>query len=130
MSRTSLRASAVIASVATLGSLLGIAGPASANDGVYDSIRNGINCDRDLRVKALTAPDIAVNWAGKAGCVGIQTTATTVRVAWVLPSGGWSYIIRRNGGTTKDRVVIVFTHTKTGTQLLFRYELGRTVITV
>ena len=130
MSRTSRRASAVIASVATIGSLVGMAGPASANTDVYDSIRNGVNCDRNLTVQSLTAPDIAVNWAGKAGCVGIQTTATTVRVAWVVRSGGWFWTILRNGGTTNDRVVIEFRHPATGTVLTFRYQLGKTVISV
>jgi hypothetical protein len=130
MSRTSLRATAAVASVVTLGSLFGLAGPASANDDVYDSLPNGINCDRNLGVQSKVGPNIAVNWAGKAGCVGIETTATTVRVAWVVRNRGWQYVIVRNGGTTNDRVVIRFTHVATGTVLSFRYELGKTVISV
>jgi hypothetical protein len=130
MSRTSLRASVALASVATIGSLVGLAGPASANDDVYESLPNGVNCDRNPLVLSKMGPNIAVNWAGKAGCVGIETTATTVRVAWVVRTRGWTHIVRRNGGTTNDRVVIQFTHVETGTILMFRYELGRTVISV
>jgi hypothetical protein len=130
MSRTSRRASAVIASTAAVVSLVGLAGPASANDAIYDSLPNGINCNKNAKVLALAGPNIAVNWAGKAGCVGIETTATTVRVAWVVPSPGWRYLIRRNGGTTNDRVEIVFRHIATDTRLVFRYQLGKTDISV
>ena len=129
MSRTSRRASAVIASAATVASLFGLAGPASAND-VYDSLPDGINCFRNPLVLSKVGPNTAINWAGKAGCVGIETTTTTVRVAWVVKNRGWTYVVTRNGGTTNDRVVIKFTHVATGTTLLFRYEMGRTVISV
>jgi hypothetical protein len=129
MSRTTF-ASAALASAVTLGSLLGLAGPASANDDeVYASLPDGINCFRNPLVLAKVGPNIAVNWAGKAGCVGIETTTSTVRVAWVVKNRGWTYTVLRNGGTTKDRVVIQFTHVATGYQLTFRYQEGSTVIT-
>ena len=129
MARKSLRAAATLTSALTLGSLLGVVGPASAND-VYDSLDVWVNCDKNPLVLSKVAPDIAVNWAGKAGCVGIQTTATTVRVAWIVRTRGWTSVIRRNGGTTNDRVVIEFTHVATGTKLIFRYELGKTIVSV
>ena len=51
-----------------------------------------------------------------------------MRLAWVVRSPGWTYVVKRNGGTTKDRVELLFTYTKTGTKLTFRYQLGKTVI--
>ena len=128
MSRTKLRTSAAIISAAAVASLVGVAGPASASGGTPAPIPAGINCDTNPLVLSKIGPGIAVNWAGDAGCVGIKTTATTVRLAWVVRSPGWTYVVQRNGGTTKDRVQILFTYTKTGTKLTFRYQLGKTVI--
>ena len=128
MSRTKLRTSAAMISTAAVASLVGIAGPASASGGTTAPIPAGINCDTDPLVLSKIGPGIAVNWAGDAGCVGIKTTATTVRLAWVVRSPGWTYVVQRNGGTTRDRVQILFTHTRTGTKLTFRYQLGKTVV--
>jgi hypothetical protein len=129
MSRTPLRLSSAIASVATLACMMGVAGPASASGGTPTTpIPAGINCGTSPLVLSRTAPDIAVNYAGDAGCVGVRVTATTVRLAWVVLSPGWTYVVKRNGGGTNDRVELQFTHTATGTKLTFRYERGRTVI--
>jgi hypothetical protein len=128
MIRTPLRTSAAIVSAVAVASLTGLAGPASASGGDTPAIPAGINCDTNPLVLSKVGPGIAVNWAGDAGCVGIKTTATTVRLAWVVRSPGWTYVVQRNGGTTRDRVQILFTHTKTGTKLSFRYQLGKTVI--
>jgi hypothetical protein len=127
MSRTKLRTSAAMISAAAVASLVGMAGPASAS-GSDPVIPAGINCDTNPLVLSKVGPGISVNWAGDAGCVGIKTTATTVRLAWVVRSPGWTYVVKRNGGTTNDRVELLFTHTKTGTKLSFRYQLGKTVI--
>ena len=128
MSRLNFRTSVAMVSAAAAASLVGVAGPASASGGDSPVIPAGINCDTNPLVLSKIGPGIAVNWAGDAGCVGIKTTATTVRLAWVVRSPGWTYVVKRNGGTTRDRVEILFTHTKTGTKLTFRYQLGKTVV--
>ena len=128
MSRLNFRTSVAMVSAAAAASLVGVAGPASASGGGSTVIPAGINCDTNPLVLSKVGPGIAVNWAGDAGCVGIKTTATTVRLAWVVRSPGWTYVVKRNGGTTRDRVEILFTHTRTGTKLTFRYQLGKTVV--
>src|SRR4051812_28859702 len=81
MSRTKLRTSAAMISAAAVASLVGVAGPASASGGTPAPIPAGINCDTNPLVLSKIGPGIAVNWAGDAGCVGIKTTPTPVRLA-------------------------------------------------
>ena len=54
----------------------------------------------DPTIPDVTAPDVAVNYAGDAACVGIRVTSTSVRLAWVVLAPGWSYVVKRNGGGT------------------------------
>lgn len=126
MSRIKLRSSAAAISVAAVASLVGMAGPASAGTDV--AIPAGINCDTDSSVLSMAAPDIAVNWAGDAGCVGIRVTPSAVRLGWVVASPGWTSVVKRNGGTTRDRVELLFTHVPTGEKVSFRFQQGRTVV--
>jgi hypothetical protein len=128
MSRTHLRLSSAVASALTFACLLGVTGPASASGGTPAPVPAGIDCGTSPLVLSRTAPDIAVNYAGDAGCVGIRVTSTSVRLAWVVLSPGWTYVVRKNGGGTNARVELQFTHAATGTKLGFRYERGKTVI--
>ena len=86
------------------------------------------DCLTDPAVVAMTTPDMAVNYAGDAGCVAVLVTPGTNRLAWVVPAAGWSYEVERNGGSTNDRVELRFTQTDTGDKIDFRYELGKTSI--
>src|SRR4051794_38549969 len=124
MSRTKLRTSAAMISAAAVASLVGVAGPASASGGTPAPIPAGINCDTNPLVLSKIGPGIAVNWAGDAGCVGIKTTATTVRLAWVVRSPRWTYVVQRDGGTTKDRGEILFPPTRTGPKLTPPHKPG------
>jgi outer membrane biosynthesis protein TonB len=86
------------------------------------------DCLADPAVVAMTTPDLAVNYAGDAGCVAVLVTPGTNRLAWVVPAAGWSYEVERNGGSTNDRVELRFTKAETGDKIDFRYELGKTSI--
>ena len=86
------------------------------------------DCLADPTVVAMTTPDLAVNYAGDAGCVAVLVTPGTNRLAWVVPAAGWSYEVERNGGGTNDRVELRFTQADTGDKIDFRYELGKTSI--
>src|SRR5688572_12104026 len=106
MSRTSLRATSAIISAVTVASLLGITGPASAKDEPA-APAVALDCFGDFgdsTIPDMTAPDVAVNYAGDAACVGVRVTSTSVRLAWVVLAPGWSYVVRRNGGGTDSRV--------------------------
>jgi hypothetical protein len=76
----------------------------------------------------MAAPDVAVNYAGNAGCVGVRQVGSTLRLAWVVLADGWSYVVRSNGTGTNGRVQLEFTNRETGESFGFRYELGKTVI--
>ena len=66
----------------------------------------------------MTAPDVAVNYAGDAACVGIRVTSTSVRLAWVVLAPGWNYVVKRNGGGTNSRVEHQFSQASTGDKRL------------
>ena len=77
----------------------------------------------------MTAADVAVNYAGTAGCVGVRTVnSTTLRLAWVVLAPNWTYVVKSNGEGTNSRVQLQFTQTATGKRIDFRYEFGKTVI--
>jgi hypothetical protein len=82
----------------------------------------------DPTIPNMTEPDVAVNYAGEAGCVGIRTSATSLRLAWVVLAPGWSYVVKSDGGGTNSRVQLQFTQASTGKRIDFRYEFGKTVI--
>src|SRR3954453_4052742 len=138
MSRTPARVSAAlaIAAITSVGSLAGLAGPAAAPPGPAPPQGGpppppspvGIDCFNDPAVVAKTTPDIAVNYAGDAGCVGVRVTATTLRLAWVVRNPGWTSVVKSNGGTTRARVEVLFTKASTGQKIDFRYQLGKTVV--
>jgi hypothetical protein len=131
MSRTPARVSAAlaIASLASVASIAGLAGPAAAQGGNPPPPSPvGIDCFTAPAVVAKTTPDIAVNYAGDAGCVGVRVTATTLRLAWVVLNPGWTYVVKSNGGTTRSRVEVLFTKASTGQKVDFRYERGKTVV--
>lgn len=71
---------------------------------------------------------IGVNYAGAAGCVGVRSTGSTLRLAWVVLAPGWTYVVKSNGEGTNSRVQLQFTQTSTGDRVDFRYEFGKTVI--
>jgi hypothetical protein len=130
MSRTTLRASSAIISAVTAASLLGITGPASAKDepAAPAVVLDCFGDFGDPTIPNMTRPNVAVNYAGDAACVGIKVTATNVRLAWVVLAPGWTYEVRRNGGGTRARVELRFTNQSTGDKLDFRYQLGRVTI--
>jgi hypothetical protein len=131
MSRTPARVTAALAitAITSVASLAGLAGPAAAQGGTPPPPSPvGIDCFNDPAIVAKTTPDIAVNYAGDAGCVGVRVTATTVRLAWVVRNPGWTSVVKSNGGTTRSRVEVLFTKTSTGQKIDFRYQLGKTVV--
>ncbi|HEY5419687.1 MAG TPA: hypothetical protein VIL10_03045, partial [Marmoricola sp.] len=73
-------------------------------------------------------PNIAVNYAGDAGCVGIRVSGPGLRLAWVVVAKGWTYVVKSNGTGTNSRVELRFTNAATGQKVTFRYERGKTVI--
>src|SRR3954447_6194738 len=131
MSRTPARVSAAlaIAAITSVGSLAGLAGPAAAQGGPPPPPSPvGIDCFNDPAIVAMTTPDIAVNYAGDAGCVGVRSTGSTLRLAWVVLNDGWTYVVKDNGSGTNSRVQLQFTQTSSGQRVDFRYEFGKTVI--
>jgi hypothetical protein len=82
----------------------------------------------DPTIPNMTEPDVGVNYAGEAGCVGVRSSAGSLRLAWVVVADGWTYVIKSNGGGTNSRVQLQFTNTATGKRIDFRYEFGKTVI--
>lgn len=82
----------------------------------------------DPTIPNMTAPDVAVNYAGDAGCVGVQVGAGTLRLAWVVLADGWTYVVQSNGVGTLSRVQLQFTQTATGRNIDFRFEFGKTKI--
>jgi hypothetical protein len=131
MSRNLRRTSSAIISAITVASLLGFAGPASANDEPAPVPTVQLDCFGDFgdpTIPNMTAPNVAVNYAGDAACVGIKVTATNVRLAWVVLAPGWSYVVKRNGGGTNSRVELRFTQASTGDKLDFRFQRGTTTI--
>jgi hypothetical protein len=132
MSRTSLRATSALLSAVTVAALTGIAGPASAKDEPAPTPEPvALDCFGDFgdpTIPNMTEPNVAVNYAGSAGCVGVRVTTTSVRLAWVVLAPNWRYVVKRNGGGTQARVELRFTNTVTGERLDFRYQQGRTTI--
>jgi hypothetical protein len=127
MSRTTLRASSAIISAVTAASLLGITGPASAKDepAAPAVVLDCFGDFGDPTIPNMTAPNVAVNYAGDAACVGIRVTSTSVRLAWVVLA---PYVVKRNGGGTNSRVELRFTQASTGDKLDFRFQRGTTTI--
>ena len=94
MPRLSVVLSAV-ASVAVAG-VLGTASPALAKGGSPSPAPAPapalLDCYGDPAIVAMTTPDIAVNYASAAGCVGVQT-GSSLRLAWVVLNDGWTYVV-------------------------------------
>jgi len=123
-----------ILATATAVATFGIAAPAGASGGsstppapapVY------LDCFGDFgdpTIPNMTEPDVAVNYAGEAGCVGVRSSGSTLRLAWVVLAPGWTYVVKSNGEGTNSRVQLQFTQTATGKRIDFRYEFGKTVI--
>ena len=126
MSRNLRRTSSAIISAITVASTLGFAGSASA---LVSTVP--LDCFGEFGAPTIptwSGPNVAVNYAGDAACVGVKVTATSVRLAWVVRVSGWTYEVRRNGGGTQARVDLRFTNQSTGETLDFRYQLGRVTI--
>lgn len=124
MSRNSVRASALAAAV-TLASLFGLAGPAMAQGGTPPPApAPALDCTK----VAPADPNVAINYAGDAGCVGIRVSGPGLRLAWVVVAKGWTYVVKSNGTGTNSRVELRFTNAATGQKVDFRYERGKTVI--
>jgi hypothetical protein len=121
-----------------LGTALGLAGPANAKGGgsapapAPAPAEQPLDCYGDFgdpTIPDMTDPDVAVNYAGTAGCVGVRTVnGTTLRLAWVVLAPNWTYVVKSNGEGTNSRVQLQFTNTITGQKIDFRYEFGKTVI--
>jgi hypothetical protein len=133
-----LRRLTTTAVVATVGltSALGLAGPAAAKGGASPAPAPApeaqpLDCFGDfgdMTIPNMTAPDVGVNYAGTAGCVGVRSTGTTLRLAWVVLAPNWTYVVKSNGTGTNSRVQLQFTNSVTGQNVDFRYEFGKTVI--
>jgi hypothetical protein len=132
MPRSSRRSTAVIASSISLLSLVGLAGPASAK-GVNPPAAAPVYLDcygdfGDPTIPNMTEADVAVNYAGEAGCVGVRMTGGTLRLAWVVLADGWTYVVKSDGAGTNSRVQLQFTQPSTGKRVDFRFEFGKTSI--
>jgi hypothetical protein len=129
--RSSVRLAATLATGVALG-VTGLASPALAKDApVAAPPPVLLDCFGDFgdpTIPAMTEPDVAVNYAGEAGCVGVRSTATTLRLAWVVLAPDWTYVVKSDGGGTNSRVQLQFTQSSTGQQIDFRYAFGKTVI--
>ena len=124
MSRNSVRASALAAAV-TFASLFGLAGPAMAQGGSPPPApAPALDCTK----VAPADPNVAINYAGDAGCVGIRVSGPGLRLAWVVVAKGWTYVVKSNGTGTNSRVELRFTNAATNQKVDFRYERGKTVI--
>jgi hypothetical protein len=135
MPRLPTRATATV--IASLGLALAFAGPAAAKGGggtpapspapapVY------LDCFGDFgdpTIPNMTDPDVGVNYAGEAGCVGVRSVGSSLRLAWVVLAPNWTYVVKSNGAGTNSRVQLQFTNSVTGKSIDFRYEFGKTVI--
>jgi hypothetical protein len=136
---TRLRRLATSAVIATVGltSALGLAGPAAAKGGgtapapTPAPAAQPLDCFGDFgdpTIPNMTAPDVAVNYAGTAGCVGVRVADGTLRLAWVVLAPNWTYVVKSDGTGTASRVQLGFTNSVTGQKLDFRFEFGKTVI--
>ena len=125
-----LATTAVIASL-SLVAALGTAGPAAAKDPAPPPASAPLDCFGDFgdpTIPNMTDPDVAVNYAGDAGCVGVRVGDGTLRLAWVVLADGWTYVVKSNGTGTNSRVELQFTQTATGRKIDFRFEFGKTKI--
>ena len=125
MSRNSVRASALVSAV-TVASIIGLTGPAMAQGGSPAPVPTPDPLDCSTVRPA--DPNIAVNYAGDAGCVGIRVSGPGLRLAWVVVTPGWTYVVKSNGTGTNSRVELRFSNASTGQKVTFRYERGKTVI--
>jgi hypothetical protein len=132
-----LRRLTTTALVATVGltSALGLAGPAAAKAGANPAPApvqsQPLDCFGDFgdpTIPNMTDPDVGVNYAGTAGCVGVRQVNGTLRLAWVVLAPNWTYVVKSNGAGTNSRVQLQFANTMTGERIDFRYEFGKTVI--
>ena len=124
MSRNSVRVSALVSAV-TAASLFGFAGPAMAQGGTPPPAPSPA---LDCTTVAPADPNVAINYAGDAGCVGIRVSGPGLKLAWVVVAKGWTYVVKSNGTGTNSRVELRFTNAATGQKVTFRYEHGKTVI--
>ena len=124
MSRNSVRVSALVSAV-TAASLFGFAGPAMAQGGTPPPAPSPA---LDCTTVAPADPNVAINYAGDAGCVGIRISGPGLRLAWVVVAKGWTYVVKSNGAGTNSRVELRFSNRATGQKVTFRYERGKTVI--
>jgi hypothetical protein len=125
--------SAIVASLSLI-AVVGLAGPAAAQGGNPAPTAPApvlLDCFGDFgdpTIPNMTEPDVAVNYAGDAGCVGVRVGDGTLRLAWVVLADGWTYVVKSNGTGTLSRVQLQFTQTATGRKIDFRFEYGKTKI--
>jgi len=79
-------------------------------------------------IAAIADPDVAVNYAGDAGCVGVRLSDAGLKLAWVMLADGWSYDVKDNGTGTNSRVQLRFVNRTAAQNVDFRFERGKTVI--
>jgi hypothetical protein len=134
MLRLPYRATAAVVASVSLFAVLGLATPASAKGGAPVAPAPApvfLDCFGDFgdpTIPNMTAPDVAVNYAGDAGCVGVRVADGTLRLAWVVLADGWTYVVKSDGTGTASRVQLQFTQTATSRKIDFRFEFGKTVI--
>jgi hypothetical protein len=131
MSRAPLRSATALAAISLI-SVIGLAEPALAKTTTAPAAAPVLlDCFGDFgdpTIPNLTEPDVAVNYAGEAGCVGVRSTGDSLQLAWVILADGWSYEVLSDGAGTNSRVHLKFTQAGTNQLIDFRYEFGKTVI--
>jgi hypothetical protein len=132
MRRAPLRSATALAAISLI-SVIGLAEPALAKTAPDAPAAAPVLLDcfgdfGDPTIPNLTEPDVAVNYAGEAGCVGIRSTGDSLQLAWVILADGWSYEVVSDGAGTNSRVHLKFTAAATNQNVDFRYEFGKTVI--
>jgi hypothetical protein len=137
MPRLPRRATAALVAPLCLVGALALAGPAAAKGGTPAPApapapaAAPLDCFGDFgdpTIPNMTAPDVAVNYAGDAGCVGVRVSETGLRLAWVVLADGWTYVVKSDGTGSSGRVQLQFTQTATRRTIDFRFEAGKTVI--
>jgi hypothetical protein len=132
MRRILPRAAATFAAGMTLVSVVGLAQPAMAKPVDLNAPAPVLlDCFGDFgdpTIPNMTEPDVAVNYAGEAGCVGVRVSATSQQLAWVVLADGWSYTVKSDGGGTASKVFLQFANDTTNQKINFRFEFGKVVI--
>ena len=87
-----------------------------------------VQCDWSLDGPTADGGYVFSNQVGDAGCVSVVQRDTTLRLAGVQITPGWTYDVTSNGDGTNSRVEVRFENSATGQRIVARIEFGKTWI--